>query len=82
MTTSFIGLKELRQTLAAVADAAHKRKHRYIVMRKNKPVFELRPLSAKEATFEALAKDLEEAEDDVRAGRVHTPEEVERMLGL
>lgn len=82
MMTSFIGLKELRQTLTAVANTAHKRKHRYIVMRKNKPVFELRPLSAKEATFEALARGLEEAEEDVQTGRVHTPEEVEQMLGL
>ena len=82
MTTSFIGLKELRQTLTAVANTAHKQKHRYIVMRKNKPIFELRPLSGKDATFEALAKDLEEAEEDIRSGRVHTPQEVERLLGL
>ena len=82
MTTSFIGLKELRNNLTKLADSARRRKRRYIVMRKNRPLFELRPLSEEDAVRAAFAHDIKEAEADVRAGRVHTPEEIDRILGL
>lgn len=82
MTTRFIGLKELRSRLTNFASQAHKRRERYIVLRKNEPIFELRPLSKKDATLEKLARDIEKAEEDVRKGRLYTQEDVERMLGL
>ena len=82
MTTRFVGIKELRQNMAKMANQALKKKERLIVLRKNVPVFELRPLSKQDATLERLLLDLQEAEDDVKAGRLHSQEEVEKMLGL
>lgn len=82
MTTHFIGLKELRGSLTKVATEAKNKNRRYIVLRKNLPIFELRPLSQKDATLERLQHDLDLAEKDVRAGKFYTQEEVEKMLHL
>ncbi len=82
MTTQFIGLKELRGRLTQVVNSAQKHRQRYIVLRKNEPIFELRPLSKKDVTLERLQHDLEKAEKDVQDGRLYTQEQVERMLNL
>ena len=82
MITRFIGLKELRREIGGVADRARLRHERYIVLRKNEPIFELRPLSKTDATLEALTRDIAEAEADVKAGRVYSAKDVEKMLGL
>lgn len=82
MTTRFIGVKELRQNLAKVSERALKNKERLIVLKKNVPIFELRPLSKADATLERLMLDLYEAEEDVKAGRLYSQAEVEKMLGL
>ena len=82
MTTRFIGVKELRQNISKVSDQALKKNERLIVLRKNVPIFELRPLSKKDAILERLVLDLQEAEADVKAGRLYSQEDVEKMLGL
>jgi antitoxin (DNA-binding transcriptional repressor) of toxin-antitoxin stability system len=82
MTTRFIGLKELRHRLTHVASRARLRRERVIVLRKNEPIFELRPLSKKDAILERLAADLKKAERDVKAGRLYSQRDVERALGL
>lgn len=82
MTTRFIGLKELRSRLTNFASQAHTQRERYIVLRKNEPIFELRPLSKEDATLEKLAHDIALAEEDVRKGRLYSQADVERMLGL
>lgn len=82
MTTQFIGMKELRQNIAKVAKRAQQKNERYIVLRKNKPVFELRPLSVKERKREEFIASIRTAEEDARAGRVYTQEEIEKKLGL
>jgi antitoxin (DNA-binding transcriptional repressor) of toxin-antitoxin stability system len=82
MTTQFIGLKELRQNLSRVAKRAHEKNERYIVLRKNEPIFELRPLSKKERKLEELLASIRRAEEDVKAGRIYSLEEVAKELGL
>lgn len=82
MTTRFVGLKELRQNMARITSDAHRKKERLIVLRKNEPLFELRPLSRKDASLERLMLILREAEEDVKAGRVYTQEEIMRYFGL
>ena len=81
MTTRFIDEKEMRQLTQAVKPQLTK-STRYIVLRKNEPIFELRTLSKKDATLDRLQRDLAEAEEDVRKGRVYTQAEVEKMLNL
>ena len=82
MTTRFIGVKEFRQNMAKIAKQARKKNERLVILRKNEPIFELRPLSKKDATLERLTRDIDEARADVKAGRVYTTEQVRDMLGL
>lgn len=82
MTTKFVGTKELRKDMAKITKEAEENNERIIVLRKNKPIFELRPLSDEDALVESFRRDIEEARKDVREGRVHTQEEVEKKLGL
>ena len=82
MTTKFIGMKQLRQNMARVSLQAQKNNERVIVLRKNRPIFELRPLSASDTLLETFRLDIEAARKDVKAGRVHSQREVEKLLGL
>lgn len=82
MTTRFIGIKELRQNMAKVSDRALKKNERVIVLRKNKPIFELKPLTGSDALVESFRRDIEEARLSVRAGNVYTQDETRKMLGL
>lgn len=82
MNTTFIGIKELRQHMAKTTARAHKKGERVIVLRKNKPLFELRPLSSTDALVETLRIGIEEARADVRAGRTKTQRQVEKLFGL
>jgi len=82
MTTRFIGTKELRQNMATITKQALKKNERLIVLRKNEPIFELRPLSIKDSLTESFMRDIEEARADVKAGRVYSQKEVEKMFGL
>lgn len=82
MTTRFVGLKEFRQNMAKISEEAHVKKQRLIILRKNKAIFELRPLSHKASVMESLLADLAEADADIKAGRVYTQEQVEKMFGL
>ena len=82
MTTKFIGIKEFRQDMAGIAALARKRNERLIILRKNKPVFELRPLDSDEALLESFGRTIGEARADAKAGRVHSQTKVEKLLGL
>ena len=82
MTTKFIGMKQLRQNMARVSLQAQKNNERVIVLRKNRPIFELRPLSSSDALRETFRLDIEAARKDVRTGRLHGQKEVEKILGL
>ncbi len=82
MTTRFVGTKELRQRMARIARDAEEKNERIIVLRKNRPVFELRPLSSERALVESLRREIEKAREDKRAGRIKTQADVERLFGL
>ena len=82
MITKFIGMKELRQNMAKISTHAYKQKERIIVLRKNQPIFELRPLSGTDALIESFRQEIVEAHADVRAGKVYSHSEVKSILGL
>lgn len=82
MTTRFIGVKELRQDMAKITKEAEKKKQRLIILRNNKPVFELRPIPKKNQTIEKLLFDIEKARHDVREGRTYSLAQVKKMLDL
>ncbi|HEC30637.1 MAG TPA: type II toxin-antitoxin system Phd/YefM family antitoxin [Candidatus Yonathbacteria bacterium] len=82
MNTKFVGTKELRQNMAKITKDAQKKNERIIVLRKNKPVFELRPLSDEASLIESFRKDIEEAQGQARRGEVYTQEEILKEFGL
>lgn len=75
MTTKFIGIKEFRQHIAEYAKKAQQKKARYIIMNRNKPLFEIAPFD-EDVYLESFVAGMKEAEADMRAGRVHTEEEI------
>ncbi|MBI5729160.1 MAG: hypothetical protein HY983_02890 [Candidatus Magasanikbacteria bacterium] len=79
MITKLIGVKDFRQNLARYS---RRQGLRYIIMSRNQPILEVKPLSKKEAVLAKLEADIAEARADVKAGRVFTLEEVEKKLGL
>ena len=82
MTTRFIGVKELRQNMVKISNQARKKNERLIILRKNEPIFELRPLARGGVFTESFYKDIAEAKEDVRKGRTYTQKEVEKKFGL
>lgn len=82
MTSRFIGLKELRQNMAKITADALKKNQRLVVFKKNVPIFELRPLSKAEIFDAEMALSLARAEEDIKAGRTYSQEEVEKRLGI
>ncbi len=82
MVTKLIGVKDFRQNLASYHQRAVKNKWRYIVLNRNKPMFEVRPLSHKEMVLEQLAKDVAEARKSIAEGRTYSSKEVRSLLGL
>jgi len=82
MTTRFVGTKELRQNMAKITKEAQEKNECIIVLRKNKPIFELRPLSDEDTLVESFRHDIEEARADKKAGKIFSQEQVLRELGL
>lgn len=81
MTIKFIGMREFRNHLAKYTKKA-KKGVRYVVLRKNVPVLEVKPIDEKQFAMERLSAEIEEAERDYREGRFYSHEEVVKMLGL
>lgn len=82
MTTKFIGTKQLRQNMSKITKEAQKNNDRIIVLRKNQPIFELRPLSDEDVLFESFQKDINEALTDKKLGKISSQKQVEKILGL
>lgn len=84
MTTKLIGIKEFRANMSDFVRKAQAGDVRYVVMNRNKPFFEVRPLRNEDESevAESVLKDIETARADVAAGRVHSLDEVEERLGL
>jgi hypothetical protein len=82
MTTRFIGIKEFRQTISQLAASSRRGKERFILMRNQEPIFEIRPLSKSDATLEALSERLRASEKQIKAGGYLTQAQMEKKIGL
>ena len=51
MTTKFIGVKEFRQNIAKIAKNSKKNNQRIVILNRNTPILEVRPLSNKDFTL-------------------------------
>lgn len=81
MITKFIGMKEFRQNMATYVKAT-KKGLRYVILKKNVPVLDVRPIDEKQFAMEKLSAELEEARNDVRAGRIYSQDEIMKEFGL
>ena len=82
MTTKFIGVREFRQNISELYKTAQKKNIKYIVLNKNKPVFEVRSISEKDSSLEQLIAITTEARADSKAGRTYSLESIEKELGI
>lgn len=82
MVTKLVGVKEFRQNIAAYYKKSIKNNWRFLVMNRNRPIFEVRPISGKDITLEKLQADIAKARDDYKQGRFYSLEEVCRRLGI
>ncbi|QQR65352.1 hypothetical protein IPH92_02100 [Candidatus Kaiserbacteria bacterium] len=81
MNTKFIGVKDFRQNISDYAKRAQKSDTRYIVMNRNKPLFEIKAF-AEDEYLDSFVADIAKAEADVARGNYHTHEEVMKVLGI
>jgi prevent-host-death family protein len=71
MTTKTIGIKEFRADISNYAKKARKGDVRYIVMNRNKPLFELKPFAENDG-LEEIFMDIQKSKEDMRGGRLHS----------
>lgn len=81
MNTKFIGVKDFRQNISDYARRARKSDVRYVVMNRNKPLFEIKAF-ADDEYLDTFVADVLKAEADVSRGESHSHEEVLKSLGL
>lgn len=82
MTTKFIGLKDFRQNLSTYTKEAKLKNVRYIILKKNIPVLEVKPLDEKEITLEKLAAEVTGARKQLKKGKSYTQQEILKEFGL
>lgn len=82
MATKFIGMKEFRDNLSSTIKKAKKMNITYVVLKKNVPVCEVKPLDEKEFAMNKLAREIDEAMEQVRQGKVYSQEEIMKEFGL
>ena len=82
MITKIIGVKEFRQNMAKFSEEVRRKNQRLIILKKNKPIFELKPFSEEESALEKLITDVRDGLDDMENGRVHSHEDIKSLFGL
>ncbi len=75
MTTKTIGIKEFRANISDVVTKAQKGNVRYIIMNRNRPLFEVRPFKT-DATIDSLLNDIIEARNDIKKGNIYSQEDI------
>lgn len=82
MTTRFLGLREFRQNIATFTKMAKEKKIRFIILRKNIPVLEVKAVNEKEISLEKLAGEIKKARAQAKSGKVVTHEQIMKEFGL
>jgi len=81
MNTKFIGIKDFRQNISDYSKQARKGNARFVIMNRNKPLFELKPFS-ENMYLDSFIESVLKAEKEVTAGNYHTQDEVMKDLGI
>lgn len=75
-------MKEFRQNLATYTKNSRLKNIRYIILKKNVPVLEVKPVDEKIIAKEKLKQELIAAYESYKSGEYYTSEEVAKELGL
>lgn len=81
MTTKFIGIKDFRKNIADYVKRAQNSDARFIVMNRNKPLFEIKPF-AEDKYLDSFVSSIIKAEAEVAKGKHRTQAEVMTELGI
>ena len=79
MNTRFIGIKEFRQNISSFAEKAQQQKDRFVVMNRNKPLFEIKAFSP-EADLNTVLQSIMAAQNDIEKGDVYSHKEMMDIL--
>lgn len=82
MTTKFIGMKDFRTNISSYTKQAKKMNIQFIVLKKNIPVLEVKPIDEKTFALEKLAKEITKARLEIKQGKTYTQEEIMKEFGL
>lgn len=82
MTTKLIGLKEFRQNIASFTNEARKKNIRFIVLKKNIPVLEVKAIDEKAFALEKMTTEIHEARQQVQQGKVYSQKEIMDEFGI
>lgn len=80
MVTKLIGVKKFRQNIASYYRQSLKNNWRFVILNRNEPIFEVRPIDPRRATLEKLTAQIARAEEGYKVGRVHTSRQVKKYL--
>lgn len=82
MTTKLLGIKDFRQNLAGYAKTAKDKDICFIILRKNIPVLEVKSVDEKKFALEKLTREIKEAREQVKKGKIYSQEEIMQEFGL
>lgn len=82
MTTKFIGLREFRQNIATFTKMAKEKNIRFIILKKNIPVLEIKAVNESTITLEKLTDEIKKARTQVKQGKVITHDQIMQEFGL
>lgn len=82
MSLKLVGIKDFRKNLARYVKQTQTDGVRIIVLRKNMPLFEVKPVEEKEIAVAKLEQEIAEAREQFKRGECITHEELMKKLGL
>ncbi len=82
MQTKLIGVKEFRQNISTFYKKAQKNNLRYIILRRNQPIFKVEPIKKQDLTIEKLSQDIKKARKEIKNGEIYDFEKICADLGI
>lgn len=82
MVTKLVGVKQFRQNISSYYRQSLKNNWRFIILNRNQPIFEVRPINDKKITLEKLAANVAKAREDYKQGRIYSLKNICREFGV
>lgn len=82
MTTKLIGFKDFRQNLSLYTADAKIKNIRFIILKKNIPVLEVKTLDEKEFALETISAEIAEARKQAKQNKTYKQEDIMKEFGI